>query len=348
MKLSLLQKYLRSQRIDLLILVNPDPNIVYFTRCEPSHAYLVITSANAFFFITKLDNPPPVSGIVQKDLIKDWHQMFLSKKHAVIGINKEAMTLAQVEGLKKLFPKTKFLDISTELQKLRREKTPEELSCIQQACAVTSRAFAALVQELSRSTLHTEQDVAFFLERYIKKKGRSLAFPTIAAMGKNAAVPHHITDTTRLTRGFLLVDFGARYKNYCADMTRCIFLGIPTPSEKEYYRLLLQAQEAAIAAVQEAISYKELDAVARTVLGSEAKNFVHSLGHGIGIEVHEKPVFSQEGEGVVKNVPFTIEPGLYIKGKVGLRIEDTLVWDGRKVKILTTAPKKLLTVASWK
>ena len=121
------------------------------------------------------------------------------------------------------------------------------------------------------------------------------------------------------------------------------FLGTLTKKELGFYNLLLKAQQNTIKSVKESVKYEKLTATSKKLLGKYSKNFTHSLGHGIGVEVHENPVFSDSSK-VKKNVPFTIEPGIYFSGKFGLRIEDTLYYDGKKVVVLTKASKELLQI----
>lgn len=343
MKLSLFQKELSRQQIDGAFFVHPDPTVTYFTQQPLSYGLLLVTPREASLYITKLDRPRNSLAVKVKPFIKNWSKQLSSLKPKVMGINKTSLTVSWLEKLKKIWPTARFVDISEILQQLRQQKTPEEIQKITTACTITTGAFTALLKELPKRTLHTEQDVALFLEKYVVQQGGEWAFPPIVAMGKNAAVPHHVTSTQPLKRGFLLLDFGAKYQNYCADMTRVVFLGTPTEAERKWYRLLLRSQQAAIAAVKEGMSFQQLETIARKKLGTYQKNFTHSLGHGIGIEVHEAPVFSDKKQKVHRNMVFTIEPGMYFPGKFGLRIEDTVVFDGQ-VKILTKATKELVVV----
>ncbi len=343
MKLSAFQEYLRRQHLGGAFFVHPDPTLLYFTQQPLSYGLLLVTPRDASLYITKLDQPRNSLGIMVKPLVKDWSKQLSSLKPKVMGINKTSLTVSWLEKLKKIWPTARFVDVSETLQELRQQKTPEEIQKITTACTLTTNSFTALLKELPKRTLHTEQDVALFLEKHVVQQGGEWAFPPIVAMGKNAAVPHHATSTQLLKRGFLLLDFGAKYQNYCADMTRVVFLGTPTAEEKKYYQLLLDAQQGASAAVQEDTSFHQLETIARKKLGKYAKNFTHSLGHGIGIEVHEAPVFSDKKQNVRRKVVFTIEPGIYFPGKFGLRIEDTLLFDG-KTRILTKATKELVVV----
>jgi len=344
MKLKQFQSYLKKNKIDLAFLVTPDINVTYFTQMKPSHSHLTITSKTANLYLTKLDKHPKLKDITIKNLSKDWKKKLANKKAKTIGINKEVLTVAHLDKLKKVFPNASFVDISKQLKELRLQKTPEEVKMISKACDITSRAFNDLINELKNKVLQTEKDVAFYLEKRMKQLGaEGSSFPTIVAMGKNAAVPHHQTSNQRLHKGFLLIDFGACYNNYCADMTRMVYLGTPTKNERELYRLLLTAQENAICFASRGSSFIDLTKETKNKLGKHATKFIHSLGHGIGLEIHESPAFSDKSQKVITNVTFTIEPGLYFPNKLGLRIEDTVIFSG-KTKILTKASKELVCV----
>lgn len=343
MKLYLFQKQLRHKNIDLVFLVHPDSSITYFTQTKPSFAYLTITPQNSCLYLTKLDSVPKFKRITTEVLKKNWEKKMTSIKIKKVGINKESLSVAFLEKLAKIFPRAEFIDISLLLKELRMQKTPEEIKKIAKSCAITSEAFNSLIEELEQKTLHTEQEAASFLERRISSAGAALAFPPIVALGKNAAIPHHQTSNQKLRRGFLLIDFGACYQNYCADMTRVLFLGNLTRVEKDYYNLLLEAQSATIKEIKLEKSFSELNTLARKYLGKYSSNFIHSLGHGIGINVHEAPAFSDEKQKIKENQVFTIEPGIYFPGKFGLRIEDTILFNKKPI-ILTKVPKELVKI----
>ncbi|PIN73555.1 hypothetical protein COV20_05010 [Candidatus Woesearchaeota archaeon CG10_big_fil_rev_8_21_14_0_10_45_16] len=343
MKLSVLQVKLKQDQLDVAVFFHPDPNLTYLTQYVPSQGFLCVSQKEAVFYVSPLDKPPKRPFTV-KAMNKGWEKE-LPPKFMKIGINKESLTLGNLEKLKKIFPKAKFTDVSAVLKDLRRQKLPQEIKHIAKACQITSKAFQALIKELPKKTLKTEQDVAFFLEKFMKQKSCGLAFPTIVAMGRNAAIPHHQTGSSKLQRGFLLCDFGGSYNNYCADMTRMVFLGKPSAEERGLYALLLEAQELGISLIATGKKFKEIDGEVRKKLGKYAKNYIHSLGHGVGVEVHEEPSYKDSAV-VEENTVFTIEPGIYFPGKMGFRIEDTVFFDGR-VKILTTASKELPVVEKF-
>jgi len=344
MKLKQFQSHLKEDGIDLVFLIHPDPNIIYFTQMKPSFAFLLITPNSASLYLSKLDMPPHVKGLSVISLSKDWEKKAVHPKIKKIGVNKSCISLAYVEKLQKMYPRAKLIDISSVLQQLRAQKTPQEIEKITKACSITSQAFNALVNKFSLKTFKTERDAAFFLEKFIREHDAELAFPTIVGSGKNSAVPHHVTSSAKLTKGFLQLDFGASYKNYCSDMSRVLYIGKPTKSEKEHYGLVYRAQTKSIEAVAENKLFTELEKISRRQLGKFSSHFIHSLGHGVGVEIHEAPAFSEEAKQVIKqNHIFTIEPGIYFPRKYGIRIEDTLLFD-RKTEILTTAEKGLVSV----
>lgn len=342
MKLPQFQSYLKKEGFDLAFLIHPDPNIIYFTQMKPSFAFLLITPDSASLHLSKLDMPPSIEGLSVIPLRKDWEKKTADPKIKKIGINKSSISLAYVEKLRKIYPHAKLIDISSTLNELRSQKTPQEIQKITKACAITSQAFNALINKFSFKIFKTERDVAFFLEKFIREHDAELAFPTIVGSGKNSAVPHHVTNFSKLQKGFLQLDFGACYKHYCSDMSRVLYIGKPSKTEKEHYQLVHAAQVAPIKEILLNQPFSELDKISRKHLGKFSSRFIHSLGHGVGVEIHEAPSFSKEAKQTVQpNHIFTIEPGIYFPGKYGIRIEDTLCFGG-KAKILTTASKNLL------
>ena len=168
-----------------------------------------------------------------------------------------------------------------------------------------------------------------------------MAFKTIVASGKNSSFPHHTTKNKKLQRGFCIIDYGVRYKGYCSDTTRTVYLGKPSKKEVEIYNKVLQVQKDAIFMLEPGKTCGEIDASVRKVLGDR---FTHGLGHGVGIEIHEMPSFQPDSKHVLENnMVFTIEPGVYYESIYGIRIEDTVLLKGKAV-CLTKAPKGLLRI----
>lgn len=339
MKLREFQAHLQREKIDLAFLAVPDSHITYFTQIKPSAGFLLITPTTATLHLSVLDFPPFHSGFTTVPLEKNWEKKLGKSGKMKIGINKNSLTISLLERLKMAFPKAQFLEVGQIISELRSRKTPEEIAKIRKACSLTVLAFHALVKEFPRKVIRTEREVALFLERFLQLRGATLAFPTIVASGKNSATPHHVTSSQRLEKGFLQLDFGASYEGYCADMSRVMYLGKPQPEERQHYELLRNIQQQTIREISEQKRFSLLEQGVRKRLGKQAVFFTHSLGHGVGIDIHEAPVYTEAK--VEQFQVFTLEPGLYFPGKYGIRIEDTLLYD-QKVEVLTPAPKELM------
>ncbi|MBI2142305.1 M24 family metallopeptidase [Candidatus Woesearchaeota archaeon] len=191
----------------------------------------------------------------------------------------------------------------------------------------------------------TELDVKNFLESEARKLGCKPSFDTIVASGKNASMPHY-SGNGRLNRGFCVIDFGIRHKGYCSDMTRTIYLGSPSAKEKELYSRVRQAQQNGIDAVKEGAVAERVDSAARSALGKHKKAFIHGLGHHIGIEVHDTGQrISPHSKWLLKEgMTVTIEPGIYYRGKLGIRIEDDVLVRKNGCELLTKTGKELYIV----
>mgnify|MGYP001571902745 CR=1 FL=1 len=342
MRLKEFQVYLKKEGIGLALLIHPDINITYFTQTKPTFAIFEVTPNSATLLISALDEKPHLKGITVSTLHKGWDKKWARHNVKKVGINKEVVTLAFWERLHKIFPKAKLVDISSKLKELKAQKTSEEIQKISTACKITDLAFNQLIKQWNPKKFDTEQKVASFLEKVMQEHRATPGFPTIVANGKNAAIPHYNTSNHKLRRGFLMLDFGACYQNYNADMSRTLMLGKPTKEEKERYELLQKVQSQLLDEVKEGILYSQLQQSAKKKLGQYSSHFIHLLGHGVGIDIHESPSFSLEAKDKIKNKHvFTIETGIYFYKKFGLRIEDTVLFD-KKLKLLTTSPRGLI------
>jgi Xaa-Pro aminopeptidase len=276
------------------------------------------------------------------------------RKHSIesVLVENTEMTISGLERYKKMFPSLGF-DVSSRLSDLltrkRAVKTKDEILKIEAAQRIAERAFIKLCTKLKPGI--TEKQVAAILGYYMLELGADgLAFDIIAASGKNAAVPHATPTNRTLEDGdFLILDFGAVVDGYHSDMTRTVAIGKPTEKMKEVYNAVWSASTDAMKSVRSDITGKILDSVARTTLeawGYE-KYFTHSLGHGVVLEVHEKPalsVHSKKEMSLRENMVITIEPGVYIPGKFGVRIEDMVVVTKGGCVNLTKTPKKLIQI----
>ncbi len=224
-------------------------------------------------------------------------------------------------------------------------KEPEEIQLLREACHYTDRCFRALI--LSWKSFRTETDAARFIETWFTERGLESSFPPIIASGPHAADPHHEPEATPLLPGFCVIDMGVRFKGYCSDMTRTIFIGRPTASDLARYRLLFNAQTLALNKVQAGIDTATIDDTCRRALSPLNKECIHSLGHGLGTAVHEWPRISANPSTILEpGMVITIEPGIYRPGSYGLRLEDDVVVEESGVTILTKTTKRLIRIGS--
>ena len=233
------------------------------------------------------------------------------------------------------------------VERLRWIKDPEELRLIERAQGAADDAFERVTSKLAEGM--TERDVAFELEIAMRDAGaEALGFPTIAAFGENAAEPHHGPSDRALKRGDIVkLDFGAQVEGYHSDMTRTVAFGEPDPKLREIHELVLRAQEAGAAAVRAGARGGDADAAARAVIedAGYGERFGHSLGHGIGLEVHEGPTLRDGGEDVLpEGTVVTVEPGVYVPGFGGVRIEDMVHVGADGCRALPRTPKDLLVL----
>ena len=268
-----------------------------------------------------------------------------SKKVKKLAVPLERLTHPEYEKLRRKF---KLTDSTPVFREAMSVKSEEELDKIAKACEIAERAYGMLLAELKEGM--TENETAGYLEYLMRKCGaQDRSFETIAAFGRNSSVPHHAPDDTRLKSGMpVLLDFGCKVGGYCSDITRTLwFGGKPDKEFADVYGSVLKAHELAKEQIHAGMKGKDADAIARNYLQSREldKFFTHSLGHGIGINIHEYPTLSPKGDGVLKDgMVFSIEPGVYFEGKFGIRIEDSVRLENGKVVSFMKSDKNLLVL----
>jgi Xaa-Pro aminopeptidase len=263
-----------------------------------------------------------------------------------LGYEKTDLKVSELENLSKKLP-LKLVGTQNLIEKLREVKSNEEVSVITKAAQITDQVFQKILPKLKAGL--REQEVEAKIRTESAKLGASgQSFAPIVAAGKHSSIPHHLTSNYRLRLGdVVLIDFGAKWSGYCSDMTRTVFLKKPTSKQKEVYDLVLKAQEVAIKGIKPGMTGAQADKFARKIIerAGFGENFLHSLGHGVGIEVHDGLRLVPKNKVVLRpGMVFTIEPGVYLPGKFGVRIEDLVVMKDDGVKVLSKSPKDLLVL----
>ncbi|EGD52269.1 aminopeptidase P family protein [Thermoanaerobacter thermohydrosulfuricus] len=275
-----------------------------------------------------------------KEVLKEYIKTLEIKKLAF----EENISYGQYRELKELL-EIELIPQANLVETLRMVKDEEEIENIKKAQNITDRAFEHLLKFIKVGM--TEKEVALELEYFMKKQGaEDLSFDTIVASGKRSSLPHGKASEKVIEKGdFVTIDFGCKVGGYCSDMTRTIVMGKASEKQKEIYNIVLEAQQKAIDNIRAGITSKEADLLARSVIEEKGygQYFSHSLGHGVGLEVHEAPSLSFKKEEILKEGAIvTVEPGIYIPDFGGVRIEDMVLLKEDGVINLTKSPKYLI------
>ncbi|WP_163653351.1 Xaa-Pro peptidase family protein [Listeria sp. PSOL-1] len=358
-KINLLQNWLEKEQAEVAFITNPE-NIAYFAgfHSDPHERVLglaVFSNETPFLFTPGLeveeakrsgfnhaiygysDTENPFEIITQQIQNR-------AKSITKIAIEKSHMNVGYYEQLAKSFPNANFIDIENKIQMTRLVKTKDEIKILKEAALLADEAIQIGINEIAAGK--TEAEIVAKIDYEMRKKGVSgMSFETMVLTGKNGASPHGTPGDTQIQKGdFVLFDLGVVHKGYCSDTTRTIAFGEISTQQKEIYDTVLKAQLAAIEKVKAGAKAKEIDLAARKIIRDSGYGdyFPHRLGHGLGMGVHEFPSITETNEMLLtENMVFTIEPGIYVPGVAGVRIEDDIVVTENGYEILTEFPKEL-------
>ncbi len=325
-------------------------NIHYLTGFTGSNGYLFLSQGISFFF-TDFRYQEQSKREVKVDKIKILERNFFEevppelKSEKELAFEEHSLTYKAYSQLKKRLPGVKFHPMPDIVSELRMQKDEAEINLIRTASSITDTVFSLILNFIKPGM--TEKEVALKIDFLIKEKAE-LSFPTICASGENAALPHAKPEDKRLKKGeTIIIDIGASYQGYASDMTRTIFLGNCSKKAEEIYKIVKDAQECALTNLRAGKKTKEIDALARDYIKDKGygKFFGHGLGHGVGLAVHEKPTLSPaSSETILPNSILTCEPGIYLPGFGGVRIEDLVLVKKDGIEILSKSPKDLITL----
>ncbi len=324
----------------------------YFTKFDNGDGALLITKQNAYAFedfryieiATKLlsDNYTVVQPRGKRS---EWLGEIL-KKEGIKKLGFEDNSLS-VSAYKRLDSdiECELLPLGSTIEAMREVKDEWEISKIQMAQDITDKAFEHILGILSTDI--TENDVAAELEYFMRKHGaEDKSFETISISAKKTSLPHGVPENIKIQKGFFTMDFGATVDGYHSDMTRTVCIGKADNEMKKLYNTVLEAQLRALEFLKAGVSAKDADNIAREIIYKDYKGcFGHSLGHSVGLEIHELPALSPNMDKILVNGNIvTVEPGIYIPGKYGVRIEDMVAIMDNGVKNFTKSPKHLIEI----
>ncbi|MEM8945526.1 MAG: Xaa-Pro peptidase family protein [Planctomycetota bacterium] len=343
---------LRREKQEALLVTNPT-NVSYLTGFTGEDSYLLVTLGQCIVlsdqrFTTQLEEECPdltfeIRGPGRK-MLSSVADLLKRLKIRAVGIEANSMTVALHNALQSALERCDLLPTDGLIEQLRMIKDRSEIDRTRNACNIARRTFEVVRASLTPEM--TEQQVAADLEYQARRfGGKCMSFPSIVAVGHRAALPHASPTDQRLGAGdFVLIDWGVNEGQYASDLTRILVTGKILPKLRKIYGIVLKAQLAGIRAIRPGVTAGAVDRAARSVIEKAGfgKHFGHSLGHGTGLEVHEAPRLGSGQSTVLKaGMIVTVEPGIYLPGWGGVRIEDDVLVTRGGYEVLTSVPKEL-------
>ena len=354
LKIQKLREQIEEEELDAILISSPE-NRRYMSGFTGSAGWLLIsrddaTLATDFRYIEQAGNQSPDFRIhrVQRGLgwLPEWAADHDVKR---IGFESQDVTVSTHGAFLKAIEECEssnspeLVPTSGIVEKLRVYKDAEELALLSEAIRIADEAIDEVGPRIEPGV--TEESVAWELEKAMRERGAEMiSFDTIVGAGANGALPHHRADETVIKpNDAIVIDMGAKYQGYCSDLTRTVYIGEPDDKFRRIYDIVLEAQLAAEEQVTAGMTGKEADAIARDIIADagHGDDFGHSLGHGVGLAVHEYPHVGPTAEEDVleDGMVFTIEPGIYLPGWGGVRIEDMVVLENGKARVISSAKK---------
>lgn len=343
-----LKSLLESGSLDAILLAGP-VNRRYASGFTGSSGSVFVTRDNAwlvtdFRYAQQAAAQCPECAVVtlkQEEKLSEWIAGFNLQR---IGFEADIWTLDAFEPLK-LLQSVQWIPVQGELMKLRACKDEAEIQAVERAAAIADQAYQHILGVIRPGL--AEKAVALELEFFMRKAGATgLSFDSIVASGERSSMPHGVASDKLIEAGDLLtLDFGCMVDGYCSDMTRTLMVGEAQPEQRKLYELVLEAQLASLAAVKAGATASAVDRAGRSIIeaAGHGEAFGHGTGHGVGLEIHEFPRIAATSETVLEpGMIITIEPGVYLPGFGGVRIEDLVVVTEEGYRLLSTSPKQLI------
>ncbi len=346
-----LREKLREKKLSATLITSYE-NYRYFSGFSGSNCALIIT-LDKLYALTDGRYDVQIRSqtegfeitVISRPMAEHIGEILSSLDSSSVGFEAQNITAASFEKIKDYVGgKLSFVPFDSSLEAIRAVKDEAEIASVRKAAKIADDAFGAMCKAISKGM--TERECAALLEYEMARRGgEKAAFSTIAASGVRGAMPHASAEATPIPENCLMTfDFGAVINGYCSDITRTVHIGKPSDELCRIWDIVFEVQQKCLSEVRAGISCRELDELARELFAKEDmdKYFTHSLGHGVGLAIHESPTLSRRSDEILsENMIVTIEPGLYIEGLGGVRIEDSVVVTKNGCEVLTHAPHKI-------
>ena len=348
-RINSIRKSISKSDIDTAFISSKD-NIRYYSGFTGTLAFLLITENKSIIitdsrYTVRAQEESPDYEIYQLKSGDNWIKNSTDQiKSKVIGFEGNFVSFNMLNQLKERANKDLiWKDYSEQISKERVVKSKSEVEKIEAAISISDRAFNAVSKEIKVGM--TEREIAWEIEKEMRILGaESISFDTIVASGLNGSKPHHSPTNKQISNGeAITIDMGAKLNGYCSDLTRTIFIGKPDEKFKKIYNIVLRSQLISIETAKDGMTGEEIDKISRDIISEEGfgEYFGHSLGHGVGLEIHENPGVGPNSKNeITPGMVYTIEPGIYIDGWGGIRIEDMVLMTDNGNKLLSHAEKK--------
>ena len=348
-RLNKVKRGLEEKHIDMM-LVSKEENKNYLSMFYSTAFEIIITQEKNYLltdfrYIEAACGLEPLYEVVQVTAEYGLYEFLAEKKPMALGLELSCVTVNVYNKITSRLEKCGIIKADGIVEKSRIVKDPQELEKIRMAANIADEAFSYILGEIRPGV--SEKEIAWLLERKMRESGASgLSFDTICASGLRSSMPHaHPAEALIQDGDFVTMDFGCVYEGYCSDMTRTVAVGKVTEEQRKVYDIVLRAQRAACEAIRPGMTGRQADAAARDIITAEGYGefFGHSLGHGVGLEIHEAPTASPRSDEVFEeNMLITIEPGIYLPKKFGVRIEDLSIVADSAIINLVMSEKELI------
>ena len=333
-----------------MIITNPI-NIKYLTGIEAEGVLLLTRKENIYLtdsryieYVNSIITPfdEIVVDNLKNILKEDYENFFMFCEN--VGFEENYVTYALYKEYMHKYRVNNFVEAESIINKLRVIKDTEEIANIKNACEITDNCFNFLLQYIKPGM--TEKQIARKIENYYMDNSDGVSFAPIVASGENSSKPHAVPTERKINqRDIITIDMGCKINGYCSDMTRTIFIGEPTEEQKKVYNLVLKNQEMSLKEYKDGANIKDISKIVESDFRVNGFDLVHALGHGVGLDIHEVPIIGSKNDNQLKEkMVVTCEPGIYIPGSFGIRIEDTVLITKNEPEVLTKLTKQYIII----